>query len=89
MTVRYDRDFLKMLKKQDVRIRHRFRRQLALFIGYPNDPLLNNHILRDEWAGHRSIDVTNDHRAIFIVKNEGGEKLAYFIAIGTHDQLYA
>jgi addiction module RelE/StbE family toxin len=44
--------------------------------------------LRDEYEGYRSINVTNDWRAIFKVINEGGEEIIYFILLGTHKELY-
>lgn len=88
MTVRYASAFLKKLKKTDVRIRKSFRERIAIFSSDPFNPQLNNHLLQREWQGYRSIDVTNDYRAIYTEKVEGKEIIAYFVAIGTHKQLY-
>jgi addiction module RelE/StbE family toxin len=49
---------------------------------------LNNHPLRDEWTGYRSIDITADYRAIYKEVREGKELNAYFIALGNHQELY-
>jgi len=39
-----------------------------------------------ELRGYRSINITGDWRAIFM-EIDGG-KIIYFVAIGTHSQLY-
>ncbi len=54
----------------------------------PSDPSLDNHPLKDPWIGCRSIDITADYRAIYEETNEGDENIAYFITIGTHQELY-
>ena len=88
MTVRYDPAFLKKLKKLDVRIRKRFKEKIILFSSDPNNLQLNNHPLQREYAGVRSIDITNDYRALYTQKDEGGETVAYFEDIGIHKELY-
>lgn len=88
MTVRYDREFLKKLKKLDVRIRKSFKEHIILFAQNPQHPHLNNHSLTREYANFRSIDITNDWRALYVEKNEGDEVVAYFEEIGTHKELY-
>ncbi|MBI4091978.1 MAG: type II toxin-antitoxin system mRNA interferase toxin, RelE/StbE family [Candidatus Levybacteria bacterium] len=89
MRVEYDPDFLRQLKKLDVRIRNRFKEVIIIFSKDPINSELNNHKLKDEWAGYRSINVTNDYRAIYEVVKVGGEAFAYFSAIGTHEKLYS
>ena len=88
MTVRYDPDFIEKLKKQNVRIRKSFKEKILIFAKDPFYPQLHNHPLREEWEGSRSIDITIDYRAIYIGKVEGEEEIAYFIDIGTHEELY-
>lgn len=88
MTIRYDPALLKKLKKADVRIRKRFKERIALFIENPFNPQLHNHALQREYQGYRSIDITSDWRAIYTEKREGDEVIAYFIAIGSHKELY-
>ena len=88
MRIQYDPDFVKTLKKVDVRIRKSFKHRLAIFAQNPDYPQLNNHPLKKEYRGYRSIDITGDWRAIYReIKVDGGLG-AYFIAIGTHAQLY-
>ena len=88
MIVRYSPLFFKTLKKLDVRVRKSFKKQILLFAKNPNDPALNNHPLKREYKGLRSIDVAADWRAIYEEKSEGEEETAYFVLIGTHEQLY-
>lgn len=88
MIVKYDPDFLAKLKKLDVRIRKSFKERLEIFIENPYDPQLNNHLLKRNYFGYRSIDITNDWRAIYSEKIESKEVIAYFVDIGTHKQLY-
>lgn len=89
MKRQYDPEFIKKLKQLDVRIRKSFRERIAIFAKNPYDPQLNNHNLKDEYKGYRSIDVTSDYRAIYEeIVEEGVEQIAYFILIGTHEELY-
>lgn len=88
MKIVYDSNFLKKLKKTDVRIRKSFKEKIYLFAQNPNNPQLNNHALRKKYQGYRSIDITNDWRAIYKTTEISDETVAYFIDIGTHEQLY-
>ncbi|OGG16636.1 hypothetical protein A3D77_08135 [Candidatus Gottesmanbacteria bacterium RIFCSPHIGHO2_02_FULL_39_11] len=76
------------LKKQDVRIRNSFKKTLETFFKDPNNLELDNHELKREWKGFRSIDVTTDLCAIYQEDNLEGEPIAYFVALGTHKELY-
>ena len=88
MTIVYDPGFLKKLKKVDVRIRKSVKERILLFSKHPNDPQLNNHSLSKEYIGYRSIDITADWRAFYKETEINEEKVAYFVLLGTHDQLY-
>lgn len=88
MTVRYDPEFLRKLKKLDVRTRKNLKEQILLFVRNPQNPKLNNHSLVRNYEGFRSIDITNDYRALYKEKLEGDETVAYFEEIGTHEELY-
>ena len=88
MKVKLDPDVLKKLKKLDVRIRKRFRERILLFSKNPNDPQLNNHPLKKEYQGLKSIDITNDYRAIYEEATVGEDTIAYFSLLGTHKELY-
>lgn len=90
MKVTYDPEFYDQIKKLNIRIRKSLREKILLFSKNPKNPLLNNHSLKREYAGYRSINITADCRAIYeeINKPDQEEPTAYFIKIGTHDQLY-
>lgn len=89
MKIQYDPDFLKTLKKLNVRVRKSFRESIEIFLKNPLDPGLDNHKLKRGYQGYRSIDVTSNYRAIYEEINEGEEPVAYFFQIGTHEELYS
>ncbi|MEK7101710.1 MAG: type II toxin-antitoxin system mRNA interferase toxin, RelE/StbE family [Patescibacteria group bacterium] len=76
--------FIKDFKKCEKNVRAKFVERKQVFILNPFHPLLNNHQLHGKWAGHRSINITGDYRAIFYTKGDS----IVFIRIGTHPQLY-
>lgn len=88
MTVRYDPQFLKKLKKLNVRVRKSFKERIVLFAHDSQSPQLNNHSLTKEYSNFRSINITNDYRALYTEKSEGDEIVAYFEEIGIHKELY-
>lgn len=88
MIIKYDPLFIEKYKKLDVRIRKALKEKIAIFQQNPFDLQLDNHQLEDEYEGYRSIDITADYRAIYEEINEPEEVTAYFVAIGTHSELY-
>ncbi len=88
MRTRYTREFYKLYKKVDVRIRKEVDRKIKIFQQDHLNLELNNHALREEYEGFRSIDITNDYRAIYEEMQSGEEPIAYFFLLGTHDELY-
>lgn len=88
MRVKYSTLFLVKVKKADVRIYKSLREKISIFIKDPKDPQLDNHELHEKWEGFRSIDITADWRAIYEEIDEGEELVAYFEALGTHEELY-
>lgn len=88
MKAKFDKLFLSQYKKADVRIRNQFDNRLRILVKEPTNPQLRNHALRDKWHGHRSIDVTADWRAIYREIRRREKTIAYFVAIGTHKDLY-
>jgi len=88
MIVQYSPDFLQRVKKLNVRIYNSLRKQLEVFSRNPNDPILQNHDLRGEWKGYKSININSDWRVLYQEIREGGEVIAYFSFIGTHKDLY-
>ncbi|MCL4353733.1 type II toxin-antitoxin system mRNA interferase toxin, RelE/StbE family [Patescibacteria group bacterium] len=88
MNAKLDPNFSKKLKKLNVKIRKSFRKKIFIFIKNPLDPQLNNHKLREPYKGLRSINITNDYRAIYREIKTGEDTIAYFIILGTHKELY-
>ena len=88
MKPKYSPEFFDKLKKVDVRVRKSLKEKMLLFSDNPNDPQLKNHALEREFKGYRSINITDDYRALYEEKNEGNETIAYFAFLGTHEELY-
>jgi addiction module RelE/StbE family toxin len=88
MRTQFDADLYKLYKKANVRIQKAVDQKIALFEKDPFDPQLNNHELHEEYEGLRSIDVTNDYRALYEEVPSGDETIAYFSLLGTHEELY-
>jgi addiction module RelE/StbE family toxin len=77
--------FEKQFKKLSKKVKDKATEQLNLFLTDPMSPSLNNHSLGGEWADHRSINITGDIRAVYIMENEN---VVRFVAIGSHSELY-
>ena len=88
MKVRYSPDFYRKYKKVNVRIKNRVDEKIEIFLKDPYDLQLDNHALEKEWRGFRSIDITADYRAIYKETQIGNDIVAYFVALGTHNNLY-
>lgn len=80
----YHRDFKKSYKKLSPKLKEKLEERLRLFIRDEFNPMLNNHALKGEWFGYRSINVTGDIRAIFKRDTES----ALFVVIDSHSNLY-
>ncbi len=85
MNVKLGPDFFKQLKSINIKIRKSFKEKILIFAKNPYDLNLNNHELKREYEGYRSIDITADYRAIY---EEIDTNTAYFFLIGIHKQLY-
>jgi addiction module RelE/StbE family toxin len=66
-------------------LQFRCNERLFLFESDPHHPLLNNHLLKGEYEGCRSINITGDYRAIFYYETETS---VHFIKVGTHHELF-
>ena len=88
MKVQFDTDFYRLYKKSNVRIRNAVDEKIRRFEKDPYDPELNNHELHGIYEGLRSINITNDYRALYEEVDEGDEPIAYFSILGTHKELY-
>jgi addiction module RelE/StbE family toxin len=76
--------FNKQRQAAPLEIKKEFLETLALFLVNPDHPSLRDHALKEKFAGYRSIDVTDDWRALY--RQERGRII--FVALGTHDELY-
>ena len=65
----------------------RLRAALKLFQKQPQHPDLYNHSLTGPWRNYRSIAFGGNWRAHFELTDNG--TVAWFVACGTHNQLYA
>ena len=89
MKIKFSKKFSKQYGKSPKQIRRFFDERLALFIKDQSDPLLNNHSLKGNLSGYRSINITGDWRALYseYEENDSGT-IVIFELIGTHSQLY-
>lgn len=87
MQIEYSKKFIKEFKKSPEIVKKSLKDKLNIFIVDKYDPRLNNHPLSGKLNRYRSININNDWRAIFEELNKG--EIIYFIAIGTHSQLYS
>jgi addiction module RelE/StbE family toxin len=76
--------FDKQRKAAPLEIKQAFRDALDLFSENHTHPALRSHPLTGKFAGFRSIDVTEDWRALY---REEPERV-YFSELGTHEELY-
>jgi addiction module RelE/StbE family toxin len=76
--------FNKKLSKAPTEIKLAVRQVLELFRENPHHEALRNHLLTERYAGFRSIDVTDDWRALY---REEKERIM-FADLGTHEELY-
>ena len=68
-------------------VKMNFKTRLEMFINDQYNSILNNHPLIGELGNQRSININGDWRAIFEEVDDG--QIIYFVAIGTHSQLYS
>ena len=85
MDVHFSRTFKKAYDKLDTKIQNLFVDKLALFTVDEFNPRLKNHGLKGAYKGVRSISVTGDYRAHYVIHSSDVRE---FIEIGTHSQLY-
>ena len=83
--INFTKNFEKQLAKARPQVANKFYEQLRIFEVRPHDPMLNNHALKGQYQGFRSINVTGDVRALYF-RDQG--KVIFFAYIGTHSQLY-
>lgn len=84
MKIKLHKNFEKGYGKLTSAEKKKFKERRDLFLQDEFNPILNNHALRGNYLGYRSINVTGDIRAIY--KKE--QYLAIFVAIDSHSNLY-
>ncbi len=85
MTAEFHRTFDKQLAKLPQKRRNKVIETINLFLDDPMESSLRNHPLTGEWLGYRSISAGGNLRLHFEMINDN---IAYFVAVGTHSQLY-
>lgn len=87
MRVQFTHEFIKIYKKRfsnKVNSQKRFGERLRLFAEDRQNPLLQDHALGGKLLGNRAFSITGDIRVVYYVN----EDTAYFVDIGTHNQVY-
>jgi addiction module RelE/StbE family toxin len=86
--VEFSDRFERQLQDAPDEIKAVFADTLIFFALDPNHPGLRNHALTGKLAGYRSINVTEDWRAVFREEQAGERNVIKFYQIGTHKDLY-
>src|SRR5712691_2219256 len=68
--IEYSPVFIKLITNAPTEIKIAFREARELFAENPNHPALRNHPLTGKYTGFRSIDVTDDWRALYRTEAE-------------------
>lgn len=76
---------LKKIKQKNIKLSLRIQKQLYLFSINPKHPSLRTHKLNAKMNDLWSISITMNIRMVYKLLNE---KEAYFIKIGTHNEVY-
>lgn len=76
---------LKKIKQKNKKLSERIQKQLYLFSTNPKHPSLRTHKLNAKMDNLWSISITMSVRMVYKLLSEDK---AYFIKIGTHDQVY-
>lgn len=84
MIITFHKDFKKVLRKFPAKTQEKFYERLSIFEKDVFNPALNNHALRGNYSGYRSINITGDLRALY--KSSCDEVI--FVAIDSHSNLY-
>ena len=86
MIIKLHKDFIKQAKRLKPAQKKRLEKAMKLLQKDPNHPDLYNHQLSGSWKGYRCSAFVGDWRAHFEFTDN--ETVAWFIACGTHSQLY-
>ena len=87
MKVEFEKGFHKIFRKRFSHItsvQNKFKERTRLFSKDHQNPVLHDHQLVGTKKHMRSFAITGDIRVLYYVKND----IAYFVDIGTHNQVY-
>ena len=87
MKVEFSHNFIKIYKKRfshRLNIKRKFDTRTKLFAVDSQNSLLQDHQLGGKLQGYRAFSITGDIRVIYYVHGN----TAYFVDIGTHNQVY-
>ncbi len=87
MKVQFSASFTKKFNKRFLHnstLKKKLRQRAELFQKNSTSPILKDHPLIGKKKGYRAFSVTGDIRVIYYVKDD----IAYFMDIGTHNQVY-
>lgn len=81
---------LKDLYQKDPKLVLRIEKQISLFESNPRHPSLRTHKLTGKVGNRWSISINKSLRMVYVIVEyeNGGEFVAYFVDIGTHNQVY-
>ncbi|MDD5769919.1 MAG: type II toxin-antitoxin system mRNA interferase toxin, RelE/StbE family [Candidatus Gracilibacteria bacterium] len=80
----FDKSYLKLSQKLKLKVNE----TLVLITKNHFDKKLNNHALKGDFIGLRSINVTGDYRIIFKEISDNNYEIIELLKIGTHSELY-
>ena len=84
MNIQFHKHFEKQFKKLPIKSREQVKLRINLFLKNPFHTELHNHVLKGQYKGYRSINISGDLRAIY--KTEAKDVI--FVKVGTHSEIY-
>lgn len=84
MRISYSKNFVKQAKKLPAPVQKALIERITLFGINPLHPLLCDHPLKGRHKEYRSINITGDYRALYLLRDDE----VIFDQTGTHSQLY-
>lgn len=84
--IEYSRTFKKQYAKLPLKIRNQFKQRQRVWLENQFSPVLNTHMLKGEYIGFYSFNVTGDIRALY---EKIDDTYVIFGFIGSHSELYS
>lgn len=85
LEIKYSKIFYKQYHKLDEKIKAKVIERIRLLSKDEFSLLLNNHKLKGEYGGCRSINISGDIRMIYMKE---GLQIVILLQVGAHSQLY-